>query len=816
LTIISARSRKFLILITIAAPALAAACHTALVYGIRDDQLRLFSIDITLLAWGALACLALFFAASRSAAHSRRLFLGWGILGLAQLCVTLADLIWTFLEVGLGRVPFPSWADIFYLLYYPMFLAGVLFLPSRPFKGLERLKTLLDASIVMIAALLGFWNFLLGPLALLNAGGSPWERILTLAYPVGVLILLWALISLLYRRSEKGNRSSLILLAMGVGVLIITETIYGYQSVLTTYASGGLLDMGWAISYALIGLAGVWRAVQVPQAPAAQSGPALGSTARSRLDTALSYTPYAGLAAAYLLLALGPNHSLPLSFPVLALGVGVIIGLVLIRQVVTIQENDHLVKKMNTVLGRVQRQTEALSSANQSLQSEIESRKRTEEQLAHDALHDSLTGLPNRMLCMDRLRHALELSKRRENYGFSVLFLDLDQFKVINDSLGHKIGDQLLIAIASRLESCVRSSDTVARLGGDEFVVILEDVQDQEYVIQSARRAQSKLLEAFDLEGRHIYITASIGIVCDLTGYTQPEEILRDADIAMYHAKASGKARFEIFNTSLRERAMTRLEMENDLREALQRNEFMLHYQPIHSLKTNRLIGFEALLRWLHPKRGLIRPLEFIPMAEETGLINPIGYWVLNEACRRMRDWQIRFPQEPPLTISVNISGSQFKQPNFVEQVRQVLDETGLKGNCLQLEITESVCLNSTEGMRAVFEELAGMGIQFQIDDFGTGYSSLSYLQDYPIHTIKIDRAFIEKMGANNTSEIVRTIIAMAHDLGLDAIAEGIETEEQLANLKKFECNSGQGFFLNRPDDIQSVERLLTQRTNTQ
>jgi diguanylate cyclase (GGDEF)-like protein len=815
LTISTARSRKTLILITIATPVLAAACHAALVYGIQDDQLRIFAIDITFLVWGGLASLALFIAARRSAAHSRRLFLAWWILGLAQLCYTSGDLIWTFLEVGLGQEPFPSWADFFYLLYYPMFLAGILFLPSRPFKGLERFKTLLDAGIVMLAALLGFWNFLLGPLAVLNAGESPWIQILTLAYPVGDLILLWALLSLLYRRSKESNRLSLVLLATGMAALIVTESIYGYQSMLETYASGELLDMGWVVSYAFIGLAGIWQAAFARSTHAAQSQPAHISTTRSWLDTGLAYMPYAWLVAAYLLLSVGHNDTLPLSYPVLALGVGVIISLVLIRQVVTIQENDQLVRKMNTVLGRVQRQTEELSNVNEDLQSEIESRKRTEEQLAHDALHDSLTGLPNRMLCLDRLRHALELSKRRENYGFSVIFLDLDQFKVINDSLGHKIGDQVLVAIANRLQTCVRSSDTVARLGGDEFVIILEDLHEQEAVIQSARRTQSMLMEVFDLEGRHIYITASIGIVCDLSGYAQPEEILRDADIAMYHAKASGKARFEIFNTSLRERAMTRLEMENDLREALQRNEFLLHYQPIHSLTTNCLIGFEALLRWQHPKRGLIRPLEFIPMAEETGLINPIGRWVLREACQRMHDWQIRFPQEPPLTISVNISGSQFKQANFVEQVRQALEDTGLKGSCLQLEITESVCLNSTESMMAVFDELAAMDIQFQIDDFGTGYSSLSYLQDYPIQTIKIDRAFIEKMGANNTSEIVRTIIAMAHDLGLDAIAEGIETEDQLANLKKFECNSGQGYFLNRPDDIQSVERLLAQRAAT-
>ncbi|MFQ5857552.1 MAG: putative bifunctional diguanylate cyclase/phosphodiesterase, partial [Anaerolineae bacterium] len=448
---------------------------------------------------------------------------------------------------------------------------------------------------------------------------------------------------------------------------------------------------------------------------------------------------------------------------------------------------------------------------------DITDRKRAEEQLLHDAFHDALTGLPNRALFVDRMIQAIERAKRHEEYMFAVLFLDLDRFKVVNDSLGHTIGDELLIAIARRLEVCLRAIDTVARLGGDEFVLLVEDIEDVSDATRVAERVQEELRLPFNLHGHEVFTTASIGIVLSTTGYDRPEEILRDADIAMYRAKVRGKARYELFDTAMRDRAVARLELETELRRAIERQEFRVHYQPIVSLAAGRIAGFEALLRWQHPERGLVSPGEFIPVAEETGLIIPIGQWVLREACQQMRDWQVQFPGGPPLTISVNLFRRQFQQPDLVEQVEQILQETGLDARSLRLEITESVIMENTESATAMLSQLKAMGVQVQMDDFGTGYSSLSYLNQFPIDTIKIDRTFVSKMGVDgNHSGIVHTMLTLARDLGMDTIAEGVETAEQLAYLKELECEYGQGYHLSKPLDSEAAEALIAHRAAEQ
>jgi diguanylate cyclase (GGDEF)-like protein len=459
---------------------------------------------------------------------------------------------------------------------------------------------------------------------------------------------------------------------------------------------------------------------------------------------------------------------------------------------------------------RVVQRTEELRKINTRLHAEIEERKRAEEQLAHDALHDALTGLPNRILFLDRLAHALELTKQHTEYGCSVLFLDLDSFKVVNDSLGHGVGDQLLVALAQRLLLSVRTTDTVARLGGDEFVILLEGMRNVEDASAVASHIQARLKQPFDLSGHRAVISASIGIVANLIAYDQPGEILRDADIAMYRAKALGKAHHELFSIAMREQAMTRLEMENDLRLALERQEFLLYYQPIVSLGSHQITGFETLLRWRHPRRGFVAPTEFIPIVEETGLIIPLGQQVLAEACRQLREWQIRFPGTAPLTISVNVSAKQIAAADFVKQVVDVLRSSGLDAHCLKLEITEGVYLDRSDEVIAVFQQLAALGIQIDIDDFGTGYSSLAYLHAFPIKTIKIDRGFVGRMGHNrNDMELVRAVIAMAHSLGMKTVAEGIETTEQLNKLLQFGCDYGQGYLFSHPLDESTAERLL-------
>ncbi|HZB46555.1 MAG TPA: EAL domain-containing protein [Pyrinomonadaceae bacterium] len=442
---------------------------------------------------------------------------------------------------------------------------------------------------------------------------------------------------------------------------------------------------------------------------------------------------------------------------------------------------------------------------------DIGDRKRAEERLVHDAFHDVLTGLPNRALFMDHLKLSVERAKRRGDRLFAVLFLDLDRFKLINDSLGHMVGDRLLVGIARRLETCLRPGDTVARLGGDEFTVLLEDLAGADEATDVAGRLQEKLSRPFGLDGHEVFTTVSIGIALSTTGYDRAEDVLRDADTAMYRAKTLGKARHEVFDKAMHARALNLLQLETDLRRAVERREFHLHYQPIVSLKGGALTGFEALARWQHPERGAVMPDEFIPVAEETGLIAPIGKLVLGDACRQLAVWQERYPQYPPLQVSVNLSGKQFMKPDLIEHVREVLAETGIEPRSLKLEITESIMMENIETAPMMLAQLRALGVELAIDDFGTGYSSLSYLHRFPINTLKIDRSFVGRMdGHNENAEIVRTIVMLARSLEMDVVAEGVETEDQFAQLKTLKCEYGQGFFFSRPVDAAGAERLLS------
>ncbi|MBD2080757.1 EAL domain-containing protein [Leptolyngbya sp. FACHB-17] len=446
-------------------------------------------------------------------------------------------------------------------------------------------------------------------------------------------------------------------------------------------------------------------------------------------------------------------------------------------------------------------------------QTDITERKQAEEQLLHDALHDSLTGLANRILFMDRLGHAIQLSKRHADYCFAVLFIDLDRFKVINDSLGHMVGDQLLMAIAERLGERLRPGDTFARLGGDEFVILLDDIQEDEDATEIAEGVQQALRHPFHLDGQEIFATASIGIILGTASYERPEDLLRDADTAMYRAKALGRGRHQVFDPSMHDSAVALLHMENDMRRALQNQEFQLYYQPIVSIRNDRINGLEALIRWQHPKRGLIMPSEFIPIAEETGLIIPLGWWVMREACRQMREWQIQFPTNPPLTISVNVSSKQFAQSDLVDQVQRILQETGLSAQCLKLEITESTVMENADAAVEMLQKLRDLGLHLSIDDFGTGYSSLGYLHRFPVDTLKIDRSFITHVEDDlEKMEIIRTVVTLAWNLGMDVVAEGVETKKQLAQLKVLRCENGQGYIFSRPLNHAAVAALLGEK----
>lgn len=443
------------------------------------------------------------------------------------------------------------------------------------------------------------------------------------------------------------------------------------------------------------------------------------------------------------------------------------------------------------------------------IENDVTERRLLEDQLTHQAFHDSLTGLPNRALFLDQLGQALVRATQGE-YTLAVLFLDLDRFKVINDSLGHASGDDLLIAVGQRLQTVLRSCDVISRLGGDEFMLLLDGPITLPEASHIAERLITLLKAPFTVQGHEIFTSTSIGIAFSRHDEGETVNLLRDAGIAMYGAKNRGGTRYEVFNQSMNARATRRLEMETHLRQAIERDEFQLHYQPLVGLATGEITGMEVLVRWLHPEHGLILPGEFIPLAEETGLILPIGHWVLEGACRQARQWQEQFPRLAPRTMSVNLSGRQFQQPDLISKIREVLEQTAVDPASIVLEITESVMIEDAESTMMTLRNLKGLGVQLAIDDFGTGYSSLSYLKRFPVDILKIDRSFIAGLGQDESdTALVRGILGLGQALALVSVAEGIETPLQVTALRAMGCATGQGFYFAKPTPPQDVQDLM-------
>ena len=432
------------------------------------------------------------------------------------------------------------------------------------------------------------------------------------------------------------------------------------------------------------------------------------------------------------------------------------------------------------------------------------------DQLEHYSLYDTLTDLPNRSYFDRTLKSSFARSKRNKDYEFAVLFIDIDRFKMINDSLGHMMGDQVLITISQALEGCLRKNDFIARLGGDEFAVLLDDIKHVSNSLIIVDRIYKIMQTPITLNKQDVFTSVSIGIALSDIGYDNPDNIMRDADTAMYQAKALGKARHVVFDVGMHHNAVALLKMDTDLRMAIDRQEFMLHYQPIVSMKSGKITGFEALMRWGHPELGMVSPMEFVPVAEENRLIIPIGQWVLREACRQMKSWHELFPEHPPFKISVNVSSRQFSQPDLVEQIKGILSETGLEPSTLCLEITESVIMENPDTSFDMLMKLKEMNIQLYIDDFGTGYSSLSYLTQFNADALKIDRSFVSKMLVDKEKlEIVRAIMSLAGILKMNVIAEGVETDEHLEEIRRLKCEYAQGYLFARPLDAEAAEQLI-------
>ena len=482
--------------------------------------------------------------------------------------------------------------------------------------------------------------------------------------------------------------------------------------------------------------------------------------------------------------------------------------LVRVKNQLALQAANAEIRSLNEELEqRVQKRTSQIELANQLLQQEILQRRQLEHRLRHEALHDSLTGLPNRTLFMEHVERCLDNVIDQPEEQFAILFVDLDRFKIINDTLGHLVGDELLIACASRLQECMTEQHTLARLGGDEFTILLEQIKNVNDAVTVAEKILQKFTTFFNLDDRRITITVSIGIVIGDCEYRQETDLLRNADTAMYRAKEKGKARYEIFTQQMHLNVMRRLELEHELRDAIANQDFVLYYQPILSLNNLELKGFEALVRWQHAERGMISPKEFISLTEETSLIIPLGKWVMSEACRQLKAWQDRLPKAKSLTMSINVAGEQLYNPHFLTTIDRIIAETKINPQYLKLEITESMLIGNTTQVITVLQQLKTRQIKLSIDDFGTGYSSLSYLPQFPIDILKIDRSFVDKMNlTQHNLEIIKTIITLAQVLDLQLVAEGIETKEQHQILKSLGVEFAQGYLFAKPLTAEQAE----------
>lgn len=730
--------------------------------------------------------------------------LGWIGIGIAVLVYAIGDIIWMYLEVGAGQPPFPSLADVFYLAYYPAFVFGAMSLVIRRVTKLGRWNLGLDLLTLLVAAALVLWNLLLGPVLQTSAQRPVLEQLILWGYPLGDILLLGTLLVIIYYQSEEVELSSTFILGAAAVAMIVTDLAYSYQTLWGDYASGTPLDFGWLAAQLLTGLAILppWRRLRLVNTPRDQ---AASETLLEILSSLRMYMPYGALVIAYVLLLRSGLAALPMTPLTLGLGLGAIVVLVLVRQITTHSENAELTAELVSKANQ-------LENTNRYLAVEVTERRRIEEKLSYDTLHDSMTGLPNRTLFLERLAQGIEVSRRRKQASYAVLFIDIDHFKVVNDSLGHLVGDELLWAIGARLKGTLRPTDTLARFGGDEFAILMDIRAHANAANKLADRVQRSLQQAFRIEGHELHMTASIGIVSDVSSYEHAEDLLRDADLAMYEAKSAGKSRFQTFAVRMRKRAFLRLDLEAELRKGLTGGELEVHYQPILSIRTNRVAGVEALVRWRHPSKGILHPAEFLTVAEESGLIVRLGEQVLAHSCREMRRLQEHYPMLSDLGVSVNVSNKEFTLPGLTNAVGQALRHSGLPPRALRLEITEKVLIGNLRLANRLFKELNSVGVRFDIDDFGTGYSALTYLQHFPIHALKIDQSFIEGMGRSRKAMgLVRAIVSMAHEMGMQAVAEGVSSPSQLQDLRELDCDYAQGFLVARPLKVEALQRFLEQ-----
>lgn len=792
---------------------------------ITDQAVRGALSTCLLFSYSSGAAILFYWATTRTRQQQPRLYHSWRLMSLSIYLLTAATGLWLLLKISFPEQADPTLGVIFTLIANLLFAWGIFLIPQIKQTKLQLARQLIDSVTVFIGSALLPWLLWVGP-SIVHFPPAFGTIVVSILYPICNCVVIAIIIFLIFQPRSLQPRGPLLFLGLSAFVTVGTDLQFARQVSAQLYVAGALNDYLWLATAVFAAMGAALHGVEIVDKPPNQPEPRLEN--RTLYDFRVVLPPLT-LLVTYIAMVWGHNDQHALSYRLMAGSVAVMFVLVGTRQLLTLMENFALAAALRAELTERQHAQTELQRTNQLLEQRVAERtvelatlneqlRQNEQKLRFDAFHDKLTGLPNRTFFLNQLELTMQLARERSDAQFAVLFLDFDGFKVVNDSLGHWLGDEFLIALARRLESTVGADELVARLGGDEFVVLLKHVAGGQAAKRYAQQIQQQLRQPFEINSYRLFTSASIGIVLYDDVYTSAVDILRDADIAMYRAKGEGKARCTIFDTTMRANAVTRLQLETELRNALIAKTLHLAYQPIWDLANERLIGFEALARWRHAERGFIPPNEFIPLAEETGLIIPLGEWVLEEACHQMKCWHEQLgpalaghaPYPSPLTISVNISAHQFHQTDLALLVEQILHKLTFPAACLKLEITESSFMEDIDAAVDAFTRLRALGVQLQLDDFGTGYSSFSYLHRLPINTLKIDQTFIRRLDSNGqNSEIVRAIATLAHNLQMNVIAEGVETQEQLTQVARLGCEQVQGYLIAKPLDVYAAEQFI-------
>ncbi len=701
----------------------------------------------------------------------------WGLLAASSLSWAVGEAIWCYYDLGLRvQVPFPSIADVGFLAAVPLAVAGLLVFPSGPRRATSRIRGLLDSSLIGGSVLFVSWETVLGPIFRQHEGGI-FKQTVSLAYPVCDVVVA-SLVLILATRPGTRNRTSLGLVLAGLLAFAFADSSFAYLTQVNNYGIGNGLDTGWVAGYLLVALGAMWALSH----PSGAEDVERGATRWGVLG------PYVPLVAAGIVYLWRITSGQPLRGSSLLAAFSLVL-IMSVRQVIVLFDNLVLTR---TLEARVAERTA---------------------ELRHQAFHDALTGLANRDLFNEVLAGAVRRS-RRSGVALTVLFVDLDGFKHVNDLWGHRVGDRVLQGVAKRFTKTLREADTIARIGGDEFAILIEEDPADTDPHAVATRLVKSLEPPFQVGSTRIDVQASVGAATNTSGAETADELVRNADLAMYATKSYGKHSFELYTPDMHAGVLDRMRTEADLRSALENDEFVLHYQPIVDVSDGAIEGVEALVRWKHPRRGLVSPAEFIPATESTGLIVPIGAWVLRQACRDVQGWK-GYPGAENLGLSVNLSTQQLADESLVETVCDALSVSGLDPRRLSLEITESMIMDDVTNTKDVLERFRSLGIRIALDDFGTGYSSLSMLRDLPIDTLKIDRSFVVGItSSDGHADLARRILDLAADFDLHTVAEGVEEREQLEILQQMGCGSIQGFYFYKPLPAADLSLILREGAN--